>query len=175
MSFPTTLWGNLYDIYSAVPGPTSSSPGSSDGPVLGNAALLADGSLVQFFQFVTATTTAANMALVVSGNANLYKVAASGAVTDLVIAVNDLAGGSATNNNTSTSGGAVLVNYCAWAKRKGLAFPLVKANVAAGVCVSPTATAGTLDTSVAATHMQAMIGNTVVVGGSDAVSPCFMA
>lgn len=175
MSSPTTLWGNSYDIYTTVPGPTSTSPNSSDGPVLGNAARLADGSQIQFMQFVTATTTAANLALILSGTPTLYKVTASTAANQLVVAVNDLAGGSATNVHSATSGAAVLVNYCAWVTRKGLAFPLVKANCAADKILISTTTAGALGPAIAGTDIQGNIVNTVVVGGADAVSPAFMA
>ena len=175
MSLPTTLWGNLYDVYTTIPGPTSSNPSASDGPVLGNSAILADGSQVQFMQFVTSTSTAANAALETSGNGNLYKVTATTGTNTLCIAVNDLSGGSATNNNTATSGGIVTVNYCAWVKRKGLAFPLVAASVGAAAIVAPSGTAGVLYAATAGTDLQGNIVNTVVVGGSQAVSPCFMA
>lgn len=174
MSFPTTLWGNLYDIYTTVPGPTASSPGSSDGPVLGNAASLADGSVVQFMKFVTATSTAANAALIISGNANLYQVTASTAANQQVIAVNDVSGGSASNNNTVSSGGIVTVNYCAWVKRKGIAFPLAKANAGATVMLVSGTTAGILAAAIAGTDIQGNIVNSVVVGGSDAVTYAFM-
>lgn len=171
MSFPTTLWGNTFDIYTAVPGPTASSPSASDGPVLGNAALLADGSLIQFVQFVTATSTLANLAVIASTSFANYKVTASSAANQLVVGVNDLAGGSASNQHSATSGAAVLVNYCAWITRKGLCFPVVKANCAADKILISTVTAGALGPAVAGTDIQGTIVNLVVVGGADAVSP----
>jgi hypothetical protein len=170
MSFPTCNWGNLFDVYTTIPGPTASSPNSSDGPVLGNSTILADGSVVQFVQFVTATSTAANAALIWNGAPTLYKMTASSATNQLLVGVNDLSGGSATNNNTATSGGIVTVNYCAFVKRKGMAFPLVKASAAADAILVTTATAGTLDAGTDAGNCV----NLVVVGGSAAVSPAFM-
>lgn len=173
MSFPTTIWGNSYDIYTAVPGPTSSSPGSSDGPVLGNIGILADGTFIQFLQFVGATNPA-NAAMKISTSFVNYKVTPTTATSDLCIAVNDLSGGSASNPHSATSGAAVTQNYCAWATVRGLGFPLTIAAVAAGAVVAPSATAGTLDTAVAATHLQGNLVNTVVVGGSNAASPVYL-
>ncbi len=170
MSFPTTSWGNSYDIYTTIPGPTSTSPGSSDGPVLGNSQRLADDGVIQFVQFLTATSTAANMALIGKGAWSSYAVTASSAASQMLIGVNDLSGGSATNQHTATSGGTVLVNYCAWITRKGLCFPLVKANAAADAILITTSTAGKLDAGTDAG--QAV--NLVVVGGSDAVSSALL-
>lgn len=171
MSFPTTSWGNSYDIYTTIPGPTSSSPGSSDGPVLGNAQRLADDGMIQFVQFVTATSTAANAALIANTAWTNYKVTASTAASQFLIGVNDLSGGSATNLHTATSGGTVLVNYCAWITRKGLCFPNVKASVAADAILITGTTAGFLAGGTDAG--QAV--NLVVVGGSDAVSSALIA
>ena len=172
MSLPTSIWGNTYDVYTSVPGPTSTSPGGSNGPVLGNSAILADGSVIQFLQLVGATNPA-NAALKISVWTT-YKVTPTTATNDLCMAVNDLAGGSASNPNSATSGAAVTQNYCAWVKKGGLAFPLVAASVGAEDVLAPSATAGVLETAVAATHFQSNIVNTVVVGGAQAVSPVYI-
>lgn len=172
MSFPTASWGNSYDVYTAIPGPTSTSPGSSDGPTLGNFSILADYSVIQFLQFVGATNPA-NAAMKISTWTD-YKITPTTAVNNIAVAVNDLAGGSATNPNSATSGAAVTQNYCAWAKIKGLAFPLCAASVGAGAAVAPSATAGVLYAVTVGTDIQANIVNTVVVGGAQAVSPVYI-
>jgi hypothetical protein len=176
MTFPTSNWGNLYDVYSAIPGPTSSIPGSSDGPTLGNFLLLADFSCAQFVQLTTGPSTPANYALQVGLTWQTdYLMTATTAKNQLVIGVNDLAGGFATNNNTATSGADVPYNYCAWVKIKGLAFALTAASVGQGAIVASSGTPGLLYAATAGTDLQGNIVNTVAVGsGSGAVSPVFL-
>jgi len=169
MSLPTTQWGNTgvisgttADIYSTLPGPTSSTPGSADGPVLGNYQILADGSAIQFLKF-TATTTQYKACQVGAAWQNAYDVTPTTAANQACIAVNDLAG--------STT---ITANYYTWGKVKGLAFPLVAASVAAGAVVAPSATSGTLYAATAGTDLQSNIVNTIVVGASAASSPCLI-
>ena len=174
MSFPTTNCGNTYDVYTTIPGPTASVPNSSDGPVLGNWSLLPDGTAVQFVQFVTATSTAANAALIANAAALStnwsYLVTSASAANQLLVGVNDLSGGSASNPHSLTSGGVVTVNYCAWITVRGVCFPLVKANAAADAILITTSTLGKLDAGTDAGNCV----NLVLVGGSDAASPCLL-
>jgi hypothetical protein len=126
-------------------------------------------------QLTTTTSTGANYVLQV-GAAWLtsYEMKATSAINQLVIGVNDVSGGSATNNNTATSGSVVTNNYCAWVKVKGLAFALTAASVGAGAIVASSGTAGELYAATAGTDLQGNIVNTIVVGGSAAVSPVFI-
>lgn len=174
MSFPTTLWGNTYDVYSTVPGPTASSPGSSDGPVLGNFAILADGTCIQFMQLVTATSTGAYHALKFSGSPASYLLTDTTAANQQVVAVNDLSGGSASNQHSATSGAAVTHNYCAWVTVRGLCFPLTLNGTAADAFVCSTGTAGQVATVTVGSDIQGNLSNLVLVGGSPASSPSFL-
>jgi hypothetical protein len=167
MPFPTTQWGNQgtlngigADVYSTLPGPSASVPGSADGPVLGNFTVLADGSAVQFLQ--TVATTAANVACQISAWQNVYQVTPTTAINQLVVAVNDLALQSLT------------ANYFTWFKVRGLAFPLVASATAAKAIVASSATAGTLYAATAGTDLQGDMVNTALVGGSAAASPVYM-
>lgn len=167
MTVPTTAWGNFSDIYTAIPGPTATSPGSSDGPVLGNAFQLSDGTMVQFLQF-TGTTTANQACKFGATWATDYKVLPTTATSSPVIAVNDRSG------STYPTGASVTATYCAWGTVKGLCYPLAAATTAANAFVAASGTAGVVETAVAATHFQGNMVNTVIVGGSQAASPCYI-
>jgi hypothetical protein len=170
MPFPTTQWGNIgnpldssattADVYSTRPGPSATTPGSANGPVLGNLQILADGTFVQFLK--TVATTTYNQALSFSDWESEFQVTPT-STNDFVVAVNDRAG--------STT---ITANYFSWFTVKGLAFALCEANVPARDVVAAGATAGVLAAAVAATHLQGNIANTVVVGGAQAASPVFI-
>lgn len=168
MSLPTSNWGNIgsgfpvvspngADVYTTPPGPSTSVPGSANGPILGNYTILADGTAVQFLKALGAI--ALNAACRVSSWPNAYVVQPTSAINQECIAVND-------------RGLTVLsANYCTWFTRKGLAYPLTAAAVAAGAIVAPSSVSGTLYAATAGTDLQSNMVNTVVVGGAAAASP----
>ena len=167
MTLPTSLWGNfgntLYtgfptaDVYSVLPGPTTTTPGSSDGPHLGDWGVLEDGTEIQFLQ--TVATTANYAACKASVWKNAYEVTPTTAVGNICYAVNDRAGQSLT------------ANYYTWFTKRGLAFPLVAASVGAAAVVAPSSTGGTLYAATVGTDGQWNLQNTVAVGGTAASSP----
>jgi hypothetical protein len=173
MPFPTAQWGNQgtlgslgADVYSSLPGPSASTPGSADGPVLGNFSLLADGSAVQFLQAYASTPL--NSAMYIQTWQTNYQVRPTTAANQMVVAVNDLSLVAMTTAYSTNFYG------CTWFKVKGLAFPLVNATVAANIFVASSTEVGTLAAVVVGTDIQANIVNTVLVGASDAASPCFI-
>ncbi len=108
------------------------------------------------------TIAAANgFALVFSGNVNLYQVVASSAANQLVVGCNDL------------SGQTIPIAGFFWMTIKGPANFLCLNATAAGAIVNSSATTGQLATGVTA-GAQTNITNTVLVGGSPALSPCWM-
>ncbi len=173
MAFPTSQWGNIgntlaatqvgADVYTTIPGPSASTPGSADGPVLGNFQVLADGTFIQFLQ-ATATFNKNLAGKVATATAwqNNFVTIPTAAANDLVICINDRG-----LTNLSAS-------YCTWFTMRGLAFAQTAASVAAGKIVAASGTAGTLYGATAGTDLQGNMVNTVVVGGSAAVSPVYI-
>lgn len=175
MALPTSQWGNTgvnlfasiaagnfsADVYSTAPGPTTTTPGSADGPILGNYQTLADGTFVQFLQ--ASGTIAAYAAVKPTLPWQLaYQVSATGAANDFVIAAND------------RSFAALSANNCTWFTLRGLAFPLVAASVSTVRVAQTDTTAGTLKAAVAGTNFQSNLYNTVAVGsGGAAASPVY--
>lgn len=178
MSFPTSQWGNSgytlgfptaqtqvqqADAYSVYPGQSATVPSAGAGPLVGNYTLLPDGTQVQFLQ-ATATFNKNLAGKIATATVwqNNFATIPTAAANDLVICVNDR---SALN---------LTANYYSWFTVKGLAFAQTAASVAAGKIVASSATAGTLYGATAGTDLQGTIVNTVVVGGSAAVSPVLM-
>lgn len=173
MSFPTTQWGNVgntlastqvsADIYPIVPGPSATVPGSADGPVLGNFQILADGTFIQFLQ-VTATFNKNLAGKVATATAwqNNFATIPTAAANDMVVCINDRGLANLASAN------------CTWFTMRGLTFAQTAASVAAGRIVASSGTAGTLYGATAGTDLQGDMVNTVVVGGSAAVSPVYM-
>jgi hypothetical protein len=173
MPFPTTQWGNIgntlaatqvsCDVYTAIPGPSATTPGSASSPVLGNFQLLADGTFVQFLQ-ATATFNKSLAGKVATATAwqNNFVTIPTAAANDLVICINDRA----LANLAASS--------CAWFTERGLAFPLTLNGVAAGKIVAASGVAGQLYGATAGTDLQGNMVNTVLVGGSPAASPVYM-
>lgn len=165
MPLPTSTIGNVgnpldsnnkgADVYTSVP-----TVGSGEGPALGEHQILADGTFIQFLKAVA--TTAANLAVMISAWQSVFQVTPTTATGQGVLGVND-------RSLSSLSNG-----YCTWFTLRGLAFPKVKANVAAQAPVGSSATSGTLDTASAANTGDRVMINTVVVGGADAVSPVYI-
>lgn len=174
MSSPTSMWGNygnpLYattlqnptaDIYPNVPGVTTTTPNSTDGPPLGQNVVLPDGTFTQFLQAVG--TLAASAACIISGAwQNNFVVTPLTAINQLVVGVND------------RGGAALAANNCTWFTTRGLAFPLTAATTAAGKIVASSAVSGTLYGATPGTDMQGNMVNTVLVGGSVAASPVYI-
>lgn len=174
MPWPTTSWGGqgnpLYpttstnpaaEVYPSVPGVTTTTPNSADGPAPGNISILADGTFIQFL--IAAATIAANVACITSGVwQNTFKVTPCTAINQLVMAIND------------RTGVSVTVNQCTWFTTRGLAFPLVAASVAANKIVASSGTAGVLYAATPGTDLQSSMWNTVVVGGAQAASPVYL-
>lgn len=173
MSFPTTQWGNVgntlastqisADIYTSIPGPSATVPGSADGPVLGNFQWLPDGTFIQFLQ-ATATFNKNLVGKVATATAwqNNFVTIPTAAANDLVICVND-------------RGLANLVALsCTWFTMRGLAFAQTLNAVAAGKIVAASGVAGQLYGATAGTDLQGNMVNTVLVGGAPASSPVYM-
>lgn len=178
MSFPTTQWGNVgntlqafsstnpsADVYTAIPGPSATTPGSASSPVLGNFQILADGTFVQFLQ----TLATFNKALVGKINTtttfwqNNFVVIPTAGVNELAMCVND-------RSNTNLASAS-----CTWFTLRGLTFAQVAASTATNKILAASATAGTLYAATAGTDLQgSTFTNTVVVGGSAAPSPVYM-
>lgn len=160
MATPTASWGqpNWSDVYTALP--------VGSGLQLGQTELLFDGSLVQFLQFVA--TTAANKACTISGSSVAYTVTPSTAALQLVLTANDRSGGGVGGTNVS-----VAANSYAWGTIKGTGYPLCTASTAAGKFMVSTTTSGLLAAYTAGTDIDSHIYNSVVVGGSNAASPCY--
>lgn len=177
MALPTTQWGNVgntlqaftaqnpsADVYLSIPGPNATTPGSSDGPVLGNFQCLADGTFVQFLQ-ATATFNkqlAGKVATATAWQSNFVTIPTA-AANDLIVCINDRGG----QNLAPLS--------CTWFTMRGLAFCQVAASVAAGKIVASSGTTGVLYGATAGTDLQGSIVNTVVVGGAQALSPVYWA
>lgn len=172
MSVPTSQWGSVGTgtpvanpngalVFQTPPGPNTTTPGSSNGPNLGDYQYLTDGTRVQFLKALGAV--ALNAACKISTWANgAFTVTPTAAINKLVVAVND-------------RGLTVLAaNYCTWFTVKGLAYPLVAASVAADTIVAASAVSGTLYAATAGTDLQGNMVNTVVVGGAAAASPVFI-
>jgi hypothetical protein len=175
MSLPTTLWGIIGNplfptsstnptatVYQTAPGPNTTTPSSADGPVLGNFAILLDGTFVQFLQASGSIASNAACRLTLPWQ-SVFQVQATSAVGQICMAVND------------RSQAALSANYCTFFTLRGLAFPLVAASVAAGAIVAPSGTAGTLYAATVGTDGQWTMENTVVVpGGGAALSPVYL-
>jgi hypothetical protein len=173
MAFPTTQWGNIgntlastqvsADVYTAIPGQNATTPGSADGPILGNFQLLADGTFVQFLQaLATFNKNLAGKVATATAWQNNFVTIPTAAANDLVICINDRSLANLTNT------------YCSWFTLRGLTFAQTAASVAAGKIVAASGTAGTLYGATAGTDLQGNMVNTVVVGGSAAVSPVYI-
>lgn len=176
MAFPTTQIGNIgntlqaftaqnpsADVYLSLPGPSATVPGSASTPVIGNFSILADGTFVQFLQAL-ATFNKGLVGKVATATAwqNNFVTIPTAAVNDLVICVNDRC-----NQNLAA-------NSCTWFTLRGLAFAQTLNAVAAGKIVAASGVAGQLYGATAGTDNQGDIVNTVLVGGSAAISPVYM-
>jgi hypothetical protein len=123
---------------------------------------LLDGTFVQFLQ--ASAIIAANLACQITNPWQLlYQVKPTAAVGNIMMAVND------------RSQASMSANYCTWFTRYGLAFPKTLNGTAAGAIVAPSTVSGQLYTATVGTDGQWNLENTVLVGGSPAASPVFIA
>lgn len=152
---PTNSANAGADVYSAA-------PTVGQGPALGTVEILADGTFVQFLK--TLANTAVNLACRPSATPVNFTVTPTTAADQFVLAINDRSLTALTTTNAWT-----------WFTTRGICFPKVNAAVAADVPVASSAETGILDTQGANALGARPIVNLVLVGASDAASPCLMA
>jgi len=118
--------------------------------------ILYNGNAVQLFQVAASSTCPANGSFQLFGGATTFQIAATSAINQLVIGINDL------------SGSALTAAQYFFGTISGYTSVLEAASVAANTVIVSSTTAGTLAAAVAGTSLQANIQSQVASGAGGA-------